>query len=260
VVFLIDQALLETGFLWIGYAPIFVAFWTVLILRWVLVRFALSRSLSRAIGFDPRLIDAFRSESARAGGPVRREVSILIADVRNYTHFVSSTDATVVSRIMTEYMEAMEKCITTKGGYINKYVGDEIIAVFGFPLTADQSASRAVRAGLGMLDELARLVSVWKERSLSSIDRIGVGIDYGTVTFTEVGGRTKSQFDIIGDCINGASRIEHLTKELGRSLLVSEEALHALENDDSLSGSFELVKAIAVRGQGMRRVFAPRNG
>jgi class 3 adenylate cyclase len=75
------------------------------------------------------------------------------------------------------------------------------------------------------------------------------------VVFAEVGGRTKSQFDIIGDCINGASRIEHLTKDLHRALLISEEAYDALQGDDSLSGSFELVKSVVVRGQGERRIF-----
>jgi class 3 adenylate cyclase len=75
------------------------------------------------------------------------------------------------------------------------------------------------------------------------------------VVFAEVGGRTKSQFDIIGDCINGASRIEHLTKELHRVLLISEEAYDALESEDSLSGSFELVKSVTVRGQGERKIF-----
>jgi adenylate cyclase len=149
----------------------------------------------------------------------------------------------------------MERCITSRGGYINKYVGDEIIAVFGFPLAAEECTERAARAAIAMQDDLSRLRASWKERGLPHIERIGIGIDKGAVVFAEVGGRTKSQFDIIGDCINGASRIEHLTKELHRILLISEEAYDALENDDSLSGSFELVKSVVVRGQGERKIF-----
>jgi class 3 adenylate cyclase len=254
-VFLIEAALLSGCNLWTGYAPVFVAFWVVLVLHWVLLRISLVTSLSRAMGFDSRLIDAFRREGARAGGPVRKDVAILIADIRDYTRYVSRTDPVAVSRVMTEYMESMERCITTRGGYINKYVGDEIIAVFGFPLAAEQCAERAVRAATAMQEDLSRLVATWKERGLPHIERIGIGIDTGEVVFAEVGGRTKSQFDIIGDCINGASRIEHLTKDLRRVLLISEEAYDALESDDSLSGSFELVKSVVVRGQGERKIF-----
>ena len=240
---------------WVGCAPVLVGFAAVLLLHWVDLRITLSSRLSRAMGFDPRLMDAFRAESARAGGPVRRDVTILIADVRGYTAYVSTTDSSVVSRVMAEYMSAMERCITAEGGYINKYVGDEIISVFGFPLASEGSAERAVRAGMAMLVELDSLVAIWKQQGTAGIERIGIGIDTGSVVFAEIGGRTKSQFDIIGDCINGASRIEQLTKDLKRTLLLSEEAYRGIESNDSLAGSFGFVKAVAVRGQGRRRIY-----
>jgi class 3 adenylate cyclase/CHASE2 domain-containing sensor protein len=253
--FILETLLLSAVNLWLGYAPVIVAFSVVLLGHWIGVRVTLASSLSRAMGFDPHLMEAFRRESARLGGPVRKEVSILIADVRGYTAYVSGTDSAVVSRVMAEYMAAMERCITAEGGYINKYVGDEIIAVFGFPLASEASAERAARAGISMLRELAALAASWKEQGIACIDRIGIGIDAGSVVFAEIGGRTKSQFDIIGDCINGASRIEHLTKEMKRSLLISEEACRGIEKDDSLSGSFGFLKTVAVRGQGPRRIY-----
>jgi len=256
VAFVAVTLLLSAANLWIGYAPFFAGFWVVLLLHWVEVRVALASRLSRAMGFDPHLMEAFRRESDRAGGPVRKEVTILIADVRGYTAYVSSTDSAQVSQVMAEYMAAMEKCITAEGGYINKYVGDEIIAVFGFPLASGGSTERAVRAAVAMLAGLAGLVSAWRQQGVPCIERIGIGIDTGPVVFAEIGGQTKSQFDIIGDCINGASRIEHLTKDLKRSLLISEEAYRGIEGNDSLSGSFGFVKTVAVRGQGPRRIYA----
>jgi class 3 adenylate cyclase/CHASE2 domain-containing sensor protein len=248
-------AALSASNAWLGCAPVLMGFAAVLLLHWVDQRMTLASRLSRAMGFDPRLMDAFREESTRSGGPVRREVAILIADVRGYTAYVSGTDSAVVSAVMTEYMAAMERCITAEGGYINKYVGDEIVSVFGFPLAAEGAAERAVRAGIAMLLELDGLVAVWKERGTACIERIGIGIDAGPVVFAEIGGRTKSQFDIIGDCINGASRIEQLTKQLKQSMLLSEEVYRAVEGNDSLSGSFGFVKTAAVRGQGRRRVY-----
>jgi class 3 adenylate cyclase/CHASE2 domain-containing sensor protein len=247
--------LLFSSSLWLGYAPLFAAFWAALLLHWIGSRMSLAASLRRAVGFDPMLIEAFRRESERVGGLIRKDVAILIADVRNYTSYVSRTDPSVVSRVMTEYMAAMERRITAQGGYVNKYIGDEIVAVFGFPLSAEQSTQRAVRAALGMLEELGGLIAEWKERGFVPFDRIGIGIDAGCVVFAEVGGKTKSQFDIIGDCINGASRIEQLTKDFRRDIIISEEAYRALENDDTLSGSFESLKSVAIRGQGERRIF-----
>jgi len=253
--FILETVLLSAANLWLGYAPLIMAFAAVLLVHWIGVRVTLAASLSRAMGFDPHLMEAFRRESARLGGPVRKDVTILIADVRGYTAYVSGTDSAVVSQVMAEYMAAMERCITGEGGYINKYVGDEIIAVFGFPLASEASAERAARAAIEMLRELAALAAAWKEQGIPCIDRIGIGIDTGSVVFAEIGGRTKSQFDIIGDCINGASRIEHLTKEMKRSLLISEEACRGIERDDSLSGSFGFLKTVAVRGQGSRRIY-----
>jgi class 3 adenylate cyclase len=254
--FCLALALLMTQRFWLGYAPIFASFWVVLLLDRLHGRLLLAGSLRRAFGFDPRLLESFRKESAKVGGPVRREVAILIADVRNYTAWVSGTDPLQVSRVMSDFLADMEHCITSSGGYINKYVGDQIIAVFGFPLDCSHCAPRAVKAGLLMRKELARLKNSWRERSLAGIEHMGVSIDTGTVTFTEIGGPTKSQFDIIGDCVNGASRIEHLTKELKRDFLISEEAYYALQEDDRLSGSFTFLKNAAIRGQGRRKVFA----
>jgi class 3 adenylate cyclase len=256
ITFCLALALLMTERFWLGYAPIFVSFWMVLLLDRLHGRLLLAVSLRRAFGFDPRLLESFRKESARVGGPVRREAAILIADVRNYTAWVSGTDPVQVSKVMSDFLAAMEHCITGSGGYINKYVGDQIIAVFGFPLDCSHCAPRAVRAGLAMRKELGRLKNSWRERGLIGIERMGVSIDTGTVTFTELGGQTKSQFDIIGDCVNGASRIEHLTKELKRDFLISEEAYHALQVDDRLSGSFTFLKNAAIRGQGRRKVYA----
>jgi class 3 adenylate cyclase/CHASE2 domain-containing sensor protein len=254
-VFAASQVLLASADLWTGYAPLFVGFWVVLALNWINVRILLAARLRRAVGFDPALIEGFAEERQRAGGALRKDVAIVIADVRGYTHYVATTGPGTVTTVMTEYMDAMERCITAQGGYINKYVGDEIVAVFGYPLAAEESAARAVRAAEGMLRELAALVAAWENRGLPSIHAIGIGIDAGEVAFAEVGGRTKSQFDIIGDCINGASRIQTLTKELHHSLMISEEAYRRIEERDDIAGSFERLGSIPIRGQGERTLY-----
>ena len=84
---------------------------------------------------------------------------------------------------------------------------------------------------------------------------MGIGIDMGYVTFAEVGGVMKSQFDIIGNCVNGAARIQSLTKEIGKHVLLSKELVLGL-GDLPLKGKLIPVGTFAIRGQGRRTVYA----
>jgi len=106
-----------------------------------------------------------------------------------------------------------------------------------------------------MLQALDGLRRSWAERGLPAIQRIGIGLDRGPATFAEVGGRTKSQFDIIGNCINGAARLQTLTKTLGTPLVISEETHRALAAPPRLQSAFARIGKTAVRGQGSRTLY-----
>jgi class 3 adenylate cyclase len=241
---------------WVNVSAFLVAFWVLLSFHWIYRRLTLAASLRRAVGFDPALMESFRRESRRGGGPVQRDVCILISDVQGYTRLVSQADPAQVAAVMGEFLAGMERAIVAGGGYINKYVGDEIIAVFGFPLSSERREARAVEVGLAMLAELESLKRSWALRNLPLFDGIGIGIDTGTAVFAEVGGRTKSQFDIIGNCINGASRIEGLTREYKRSFLISAEVAQALGGNRELRARFQSLGTVTIRGQGEREVCA----
>ncbi len=249
------ELLLLRAAIWAQLAPLATAFAAALVLHWMTRRLVLSRTLSRTIGFDAGLIEAFRREQARAGGHLEREVCVLVADVRDYTRFVSTHEPRQVAAVMGEYVSAIEGIITSRGGYVNKYVGDEVVAVFGFPLSDDRREERAVAAARAMLQTMESLRRSWTERGMPAIQRIGIGLDRGPATFAEVGGRTKSQFDIIGNCINGASRLQTLTKTLKTSLVISEEVHQALAATPRLQAAFARIGRTAIRGQGMRTLY-----
>ena len=241
---------------WLAYAPVAVSAVVSVLLHWIITRGLLRQGLKRAIGFDPDLVDAFRRAST--GGTVREAVAVLCADIRDYTAFVSGSDPSDVSVVMKEYLRAMEAVVSSRGGYINKYVGDEIVAVFGFPLDDKRRVFRAVRTGVEMLAALRDLTADWSNRGIQHFERIGIGIDCGTVTFTEVGGATKKQFDIIGNAINGASRIQTLTKSIDSPFAVSGEVVDALTEgieDRQLKEGFNPFGAYSIRGQGERLVY-----
>ncbi|MAG13010.1 MAG: hypothetical protein CMN78_00250 [Spirochaetales bacterium] len=220
-------------------------------------RMQLKSRLKSAIGFDPSKLDDFRKRTAMTDGRIVKQTAILCADIRGYTTYVKNTSRDVVAQVVGEYMSAMEQIIIDSKGYINKYVGDEIIAVFGFPLDESSICLRAVQVSLAMLKELETLKQRWKERRFSYFQFIGIGVDFGDATFLEVGGRTKRQFDIIGNPINGAARIQALTKELKTPFLVSQELVDCVQNDADASSGFtiELTGTHQIRGMGDRKIY-----
>lgn len=254
-VLVVAQLLLLRSAVWLQLAPLAAALAGALALSWTTRRLVLARSLSRTIGFDAGLIEAFRREQARAGGHLEREVAVLVADVRDFTKYVSAHEPRQVAAVMGEYVTAVEGIITARGGYVNKYVGDEVVAVFGFPLSDERREERAVAAARAMLQTLESLRRSWAERGLPAFQRIGIGLDRGPATFAEVGGRTKSQFDIIGNCINGAARLQTLTKTLKTPLVISEEMHGALAATPRLQSAFACIGKTAVRGQGLRTLY-----
>jgi class 3 adenylate cyclase/CHASE2 domain-containing sensor protein len=247
--------LLQEGAVWIRFSPFAASFPAGLVVHWIARRVTLSRALSRTIGFNADLIERFRREQERSGGHLEREVCVIVVDVRDYTRFVSTHESRQVAVVMGDYMETLEGIIASKGGYVNKYVGDEVVAVFGFPLSADRCEERAVAVARAMLQSLDSLRHSWTERGLPGIQRIGIGIDRGPVTFAEVGGRSKSQFDIIGNCINGAARLQGLTKTLGTPLVISEELHRALAGSPHLQAAFTKIGRTTIRGQGVRTLY-----
>ena len=253
-VFIAELVLLRRLALWLSYSMIFTAFVTVTAAHWIFRRIRLTSELRRAIGFDPRLIESFQKKTAGTGGFTQRDVCILCSDVRGYTLFVSDASPDTAAVIMKEYLQRMESIVADQGGYINKYVGDEIIAVFGFPLNEERKEPRGVAAALAMLNALRELKDTWEDRKINHFKEIGIGLDSGPATFSEMGGRTKRQFDIIGSCINGASRLQELTKDKTRRIVLSREVFLSLEDSD-IREFFTALGAVDIRGQGERHIF-----
>jgi class 3 adenylate cyclase len=73
-----------------------------------------------------------------------------------------------------------------------------------------------------------------------------------------VGGKAKSQFDVIGDCVNGAARLQEYTKFFEKSLLLTEEVVQELHDEEILRDMFQLLDTVNIRGQGERRIYCTR--
>lgn len=174
---------------------------------------------------DMRMIEADRSPNATGKD---RKLAILFSDIRNFTPFAESHLPYDVIHILGRYFRKMGGPVLAHGGYIDKYMGDGIMAIFG--LTRDDPTAACVDAVGAALDMLTALEELnhYLERQFDTRFRIGIGIHVGPVIIGEMGHPEKMQFTAIGDPVNIASRIESSTKEFGANLLVSEEVCKLL--------------------------------
>jgi adenylate cyclase len=163
-----------------------------------------------------------RREQVSLGGEAR-VVTVAFTDIRGFTTLSESADSSAeVVTWLNDYFSRMHRIISFYGGHINKYIGDGLMIVFGAPVNRGEKleARAAVRCGLEMLEEVARMNEEWKGTGRPHI-AIGVGIHTGEATCGVVGAPGRLEYTVIGDTVNLASRLESTTKEAGVALLVS---------------------------------------
>jgi adenylate cyclase len=181
------------------------------VLRRRRIRQSFDRYLSKEVA--KQVIDeSLRSE--------RREVSILFSDLRGFTTLSETMPVEVVAARLTEYLEEMT-AVFERGGMVNDFVGDAIIAFFGAPSPDPEHAWHAVQAADGMRRALDQLNERWAAAGLPTL-RMGIGIHSGQVFAGNVGKR-KMKYTVVGDSVNLASRVEGLNKELGTTILITDE-------------------------------------
>ncbi len=148
----------------------------------------------------------------------RRRVVILFADLEGYTAWSEGRDPEEVTLLVGRVLEDMAGAVQQYGGYVDKYIGDAIMALFGAPISHEDDAERAVLAGLDMVERVRRR----REDGLPLSLR--VGIHAGEVVAAHLGGGGRPQYTVIGDAVNVASRLEREAE--ADSVLVS-DAVHA---------------------------------
>jgi adenylate cyclase len=169
----------------------------------------------------------------------RREVSILFQDIRGFTTLSEKTDPAVLVHILNQFFTEMVAAVEAEGGIVKQFTGDGVMALFGAPISHRDDPERAVRAALGMVERLGNLNTRLDTQGIPPL-RIGVGIHTGEVVAGRIGPDERIEYAVVGDPVNLASRIEGLTKELGATILVSEETTARLGANFVLGHTAEL--------------------
>lgn len=170
--------------------------------------------------FSPNIVDLL-AESDEPLGPVRRQqVAVLFVDIVGFTRMAEAMPPEAVVAMLREFHQRMSSRIFDCGGTIEKYIGDEIFAVFGLPTPSPHDAINALRCAGMMLAEL----DSWNKARASQGEPplgIGIGLNYGPAVMGDVGSEHTLAFTVIGDTVNVASRLQSLTRELKTPLVVA---------------------------------------
>jgi adenylate cyclase len=191
------------------------------------------------------ILDNPQSYLTALGGK-RTPVALLMTDLRGFTAISEQMDSTELVTQLNEYLSVMVDDIFASRGSVDKFIGDAILAVWGHLNSAGaaQDTTRAIEAGLKMRESLGRLNEQWKQRGLRTFN-MGCAINFGEVVFGNIGSSRKMEPTVIGDAVNVTARLEGLTKDYGRDLLIGEAAA-ALVRD---SYPLQFVDRVVLKGR-----------
>jgi adenylate cyclase len=191
------------------------------------------------------VLDNPQSYLSKLGGQ-REKVALVVTDLRGFTTMSEAMDSAQLVAQLNEYLALMVDDIFSCRGSVDKFIGDAILAVWGHVKSegAAQDAALAIEAALLMKASLRRLNADWKRRGLQAFE-MGCGVNFGEVIFGNIGSSRKMEPTVIGDAVNVASRLEGLTKDYGRDLLIGEAVARLVE------GSFRLqfVDKVTMKGK-----------
>jgi len=136
----------------------------------------------------------------------KNDATILFADIRGFTAYAEDREPEEVVDMLNTYFEIATRAIMDYGGYVDKFIGDGVLGVFGVPVFRKDHVERAVRAALDLMDQLHRR-SIRGNPLLSSV---GIGIHTGPIVSGNIGSQVKMEYTVIGDTVNLASRLSEL--------------------------------------------------
>mgnify|MGYP001216089071 CR=1 FL=1 len=204
-------------------------------------RDALKRALARYVSREV-------AEEVLAGGEpmlrgARKEVTILIVDIRNFTAMSGRLTAEEIVTFLNAFFARMIDAIFANRGTLDKFLGDGCLAIFGAPVEEPEHHRMAVRAAKAMLAATRELGVEFQARHGIEL-RIGIALHAGQAIVGNVGSEDRIEYTAIGDTVNVASRVEALNKEHGTELLVTEDVVRGAGDEFA----FREVGEVALRG------------
>ncbi len=186
--------------------------------------FQLNEAFSRFVPSQfLQLLDKKSIVDVRLGDQVQKEMSVLFSDIRDFTTLSESMTPQDNFKFINAYLKRMEPALLENQGFIDKYIGDGIMALFS------GSADDAINAGIAMLQQLADYNQHRHIAGYAPI-KIGIGINTGSLMLGTVGGKHRMDGTVVSDAVNLAARLESLTKEYQVPILITHYTLARLQS------------------------------
>ena len=166
--------------------------------------------------------------------PEPRCVTILFCDLVGFTNLSSRLGVLTLAEILNEYLEAMTKAVFDRGGTVDKFLGDGVMAMFGAPerLSYPEQAKRAIATAQTMYFYLQKLNERWQQKATANSQiptlKMRCGIHQGKAVVGMFGGKQRKDYTAVGKTVNIASRLESVAEP--NSILISESVADCLEN------------------------------
>ncbi|RCS57529.1 CHASE2 domain-containing protein [Parvibium lacunae] len=156
-----------------------------------------------------------------------REMSVMFADVRDFTTIAESLRPQILREFINQYLTTMTVIIRTQHrGTLDKYIGDAIMAFWGAPIADPEHAEQAVEAALAMQQATRQLNQEFSQRGWPTL-KIGIGVNTGLMRVGDMGSSIRRAYTVMGDSVNLASRLEGITKTYGVGIAVGEATKQA---------------------------------
>ena len=160
-------------------------------------------------------------DSIKLGGE-KRDITVFFSDLVGFTDLSEKMDPARLVWLINYYFNEMSPFIMDEGGYLDKYIGDALMGVFGSPEALENHALAACRVALACRDRLPQVnVEIERREGVKLAARIG--INTGSMIVGNLGSERKKNYTVIGDAVNLASRLEGANKEFGTDILIGEE-------------------------------------
>ena len=174
-----------------------------------------------------RVVDGIAAHG-RAREAERKQVTVLFADLVSFTALSETHSPEVLVALLNDYFVRMSRVIGEHRGYVSKFIGDGLMALFGALEPNPWQTNDAVYAALGMQRALVAYNAELAARGLPAL-RVGIGIHCGAAVAGVIGSHELVEFTVIGRTVNLAARVERLTREHQASILVSADVRAALD-------------------------------
>jgi class 3 adenylate cyclase len=170
-------------------------------------------------------------------GGERREITIMMADIRGFTSISSQRAPEEVVTMVNNFLSVMTDIIIDYGGTIDEFIGDAILALFGAPNAMDDHAEKAVACALEMQIAMDKVNDLNRQAGLPEI-ATGIGINTGEVIVGNIGSDKRAKYGVVGHHVNFTSRIESYTA--GGQILIPERTFEACEGMVQIRGEMSV--------------------